>query len=549
MPTYSSVGHALQFGDNTPTVSIVGTDTDGYIIYDMSTSGTFYEFDPNVKHFALQVIFGAPFLIPPGVTLSPANSNTAGAVTADPSLEFFVDQADVTTAYFKISGISTSTPLLGPEVLVWSYAVGGVQAGAGSGTVTSVDTTTRLTGGPIITTGTLDLAVSGISAGTYQGIVFDAYGRATSASNQSYGHVSSVATTSRLTGGPITTTGTLDLAVSGVSATTKNGLTFDAYGRITATPSGHLVADGYTIDLSAGATSNQVIQYNGSNFVASTIASQKFQAVYNAGANNTDELITFDSTRLGITFSDNGVAISSSLFNVWNNGGSIKYLTVNGTGASVSFPGIQVYQHINSWNGNTLFIGDDTGSTTAVQLGVSATPINIPGILNMTSTGSTGCIDFTTAPSAAVSASSHGRIRYNAGTQHFEISENAGSFGAVARLDVAQTYTKSQNVASFGLSDSATISTDASQGNVFTVTIGATGRTLANPTNLTNGGTYLWIIRQDSGGAKTITTYGNLFKFPGGTAPTLSTGGNAVDMISAVYDGSQLNCVFQADFR
>ncbi len=58
--------------------------------------------------------------------------------------------------------------------------------GKGSGTVTSVATTARLTGGTITTTGTLDLATSGISANTYQGIIFDAYGRATSASDQGY---------------------------------------------------------------------------------------------------------------------------------------------------------------------------------------------------------------------------------------------------------------------------------------------------------------------------------------------------------------------------
>src|SRR6185369_8895651 len=136
MPTYSSVGHALQLGTNTPTVSIIGTDTDGYIVYDTSTSGTFYQFAPNTKYFTLQVIFDTPFIIPPGVIISPANTNTAETLTAEPSIEFYVDhQSDVTTSYFKISATSSSTPQLGPEVLMWAYQVGGEQVGAGSGTV------------------------------------------------------------------------------------------------------------------------------------------------------------------------------------------------------------------------------------------------------------------------------------------------------------------------------------------------------------------------------------------------------------------------------
>lgn len=61
--------------------------------------------------------------------------------------------------------------------------------GGGSGTVTSVNTGTGLTGGPITTSGTISLANTAVTAGTYGGaaavpqIVIDAQGRITSASN------------------------------------------------------------------------------------------------------------------------------------------------------------------------------------------------------------------------------------------------------------------------------------------------------------------------------------------------------------------------------
>jgi hypothetical protein len=113
-------------------------------------------------------------------------------------------------------------------------------------------------------------------------------------------------------------------------------------------------------------------------------------------------------------------------------------------------------------------------------------------------------------------------------------------------LSVANTYTKSQNVAAVSLADAATITTDASTSNIFTVTL-AGNRTLANPMNLVAGGTYIWQVTQDNLGAHTLA-YGTTFKWPGGTGPTLSTTANAVDMISCLYT-TQLNCVAALNFH
>lgn len=67
-------------------------------------------------------------------------------------------------------------------------AGGGAGAG-GNGTVTSVDTGTGLTGGPITTTGTISLANTAVTAATYGNastvaqVVIDAQGRITNAVN------------------------------------------------------------------------------------------------------------------------------------------------------------------------------------------------------------------------------------------------------------------------------------------------------------------------------------------------------------------------------
>ena len=97
------------------------------------------------------------------------------------------------------------------------------------------------------------------------------------------------------------------------------------------------------------------------------------------------------------------------------------------------------------------------------------------------------------------------------------------------------------NRGTYALSDAATIATDCSQSNVFTVTLGG-NRTLGAPTNGTAGSTYIWIITQDGTGSRTLA-FNSALKFPGGTDPTLTTTASAVDMISAVTtDGSTFYC-------
>ena len=93
------------------------------------------------------------------------------------------------------------------------------------------------------------------------------------------------------------------------------------------------------------------------------------------------------------------------------------------------------------------------------------------------------------------------------------------------------------NMLNTTLTDAATIQWDQNNGIIATVVLGATGRTFANPTNLKIGGSVA-IIKQDGTGNRTITAWGNLFKWVGGAVPVLSTGANAVDTISLVYDGS-----------
>lgn len=86
------------------------------------------------------------------------------------------------------------------------------------------------------------------------------------------------------------------------------------------------------------------------------------------------------------------------------------------------------------------------------------------------------------------------------------------------------------------LTDTATITTDCNLGNVHTVTLGG-NRTLGAPTNLQNGATYIWIIKQPAVGGPYTLAYNSVFKFESGSAPILSVGANDIDILTGVSDG------------
>jgi hypothetical protein len=111
--------------------------------------------------------------------------------------------------------------------------------------------------------------------------------------------------------------------------------------------------------------------------------------------------------------------------------------------------------------------------------------------------------------------------------------------GAIRALDnfewQGQVYQDAINV----LADGANIATDCDDGNIHQVTL-AGNRTLDNPTNL-QVGTYVWRIVQDGTGSRTLT-FGTAFNFAGGGTPVLSSTPGAVDIITGISNGAELQC-------
>lgn len=115
-----------------------------------------------------------------------------------------------------------------------------------------------------------------------------------------------------------------------------------------------------------------------------------------------------------------------------------------------------------------------------------------------------------------------------------------------AKLAGGNSFTGAQTVAFQALTDAASIATDCSLSNHFSVTIGG-NRTLANPTNMRDGGIYNWRIKQDGTGSRTLA-YGSKFKFSG--TSTLSTAPASVDRIVGQYHAADdvIECVLTLNF-
>ena len=99
-----------------------------------------------------------------------------------------------------------------------------------------------------------------------------------------------------------------------------------------------------------------------------------------------------------------------------------------------------------------------------------------------------------------------------------------------AKLNVAQAFSKAQRGTPVTLTDAATIAVDLSLSNNFEVTL-AGNRTLGAPTNVVAGQSGVIRVIQDATGSRTLA-YNSVYKFPGGTAPTLTTTASAVDLLA-----------------
>lgn len=122
----------------------------------------------------------------------------------------------------------------------------------------------------------------------------------------------------------------------------------------------------------------------------------------------------------------------------------------------------------------------------------------------------------------------------------FEFVSDGTNLYEVGRSQAADAFAQT-------LTDQATVAWNTNLGSFASVTLGG-NRTMAAPTNLQAGKRYALKITQDGTGSRTIT-WNAVFKWAGGTAPTLSTAAAKIDIINFVSDGTNLYGVATLDVR
>jgi len=238
--------------------------------------------------------------------------------------------------------------------------------------------------------------------------------------------------------------------------------------------------------------------------------------------------------------------------------------------------GLTIGTYTNA-NINNISYGTSTG-TRLVSTNASITTGTIPTLTAGTTTSTVATIPTLTAGTTTSTAASitSGTIQsltsstatITGGTFSGSINSTAGTIGnltttlagdvtisagtatvstRVAVVNTAQEYTATHNFNATNLTiTSGTIPWDLSANQVAKLEV-TTNSTLNTPTNPVDGATYMLVVTQGTGGSNTLS-FSTAYKFPGGSAPVLSTGSADVDVLAFVSNGTVLYGVTSQDF-
>mgnify|MGYP003132145397 FL=1 len=407
----------------------------------------------------------------------------------------------------------------------------------GAGTVTSVtfdpgETGFSVTGSPITTSGTIELsgtlaiANGGTGASTAQAAI-DAL---TGAASATIGHVL-----------------TVDASNNAVFAAAGGGGASDLDGLadVEVVAAGGTAAQ-YSIFLSNGSTAGGAPQHGTLSTAIANIAigpsalSNITQGDYNValGYKSLEDIVSGGfNTGMGY----------SSLANTTGSGNTAVGYNAGGTNTSGSYNtyiggdmgGVNTGQYqigigwgVFAGGSNTFALGKTSKTLLHGEYGTAGqTKLGI----NLGNTYVTPSATLHVKGAGATSATTSLLVENSSGTDIIKATDDG-----VVEFN-GQAYSPTQT-----LSDGANIAVDFNDGNVATVTL-AGNRTLDNPSNPKDGGTYIVIVKQDGTGSRTLA-YGGNYKWEGGTAPTLSTGANAVDILTFVSDGTNMYGVAAQNF-
>jgi len=272
-----------------------------------------------------------------------------------------------------------------------------------------------------------------------------------------------------------------------------------------------------------------------------------------------DDTVNAKSTTVQNLFDD---ALSTGTYTDAYLSGQLSYGTATGNRT------VSTNASITTGTINNATLGTTTGTAatfTSSTLGTTtATAANITNGTIQTLTSSTATITSGTFSGLLNSSTGtfSGAINSTAGTigtgtitnlsttlvGDLTISTGSATVGTrVAVVNTAQEYTATHNFNATSLTISTgTVAWNLAANQVARLEV-TTNSTLSNPTNPVDGATYMLIVTQGTGGNNTLS-FSTAYKFPGGSAPVLSTGSADVDVLAFVSNGTVLYGVTSQDF-
>jgi hypothetical protein len=170
----------------------------------------------------------------------------------------------------------------------------------------------------------------------------------------------------------------------------------------------------------------------------------------------------------------------------------------------------------------TLTAGTTTGTAGIFTSGTIAT-------LNST-TGTIATLNSTTGTIGNLSTTLTGDLTISAGVA-------TASTATVAKLASAQEYTAAHNFNATTLTSGTSIAWDLSANQVARLVLSTNG-TMSDASNKVDGAVYILLVTQGTG--SNTLAWNATYKWPGGTAPTLTTGSAKSDIFTFISNGTSL---------